>query len=150
MRKAKDTLTRLLGAEHLHVTSAGNNIAMLLRRIGRVDEAEAEAKAVAATFEGSPGDPSMRAFTYLELAGMMLDTDRNAEALAWAQRAIEVWDDVGKDRSESASACFLAARAALPNDRPSAERYARTALARVAAPEGKPVIEAWLADNGFD
>lgn len=150
MRKAKDTLTRLLGAEHLHVTSVGNNIAMLLRRTGRIDEAEAEAKAVAATFEGSPGDPSMRAFTYLELAGMMLETERSTEALVWAQRAIEVWESVGEARSESASACFLAARAALPTDRDAAERYARDALSRVAAPAGKSVIEAWLADNGFD
>lgn len=150
MRRAKDTQTRLLGAAHLHVTSTGNNIAMLLRRTGRLEEAEREAKAVAATFEGSPGDPSMRAFTYLELAGMMLESDRHEEALAWAQRAIEVWDAVGKARSESASACFLAARAALPNDRDAAERHARDALARVSDPSGAPVIEAWLAEHGFD
>ena len=150
LRRAKDAHVRLLGPEHLHVTTNGNNIAMLLRELGRLEEAETEARAVAAAFERSPGDPSMRAFTYQQLAIMMLDTDRHAEALPWAQRAIEVWDRVAQDHPESAIACFLAAQAVLPSDREAAQRYVNMALQRIDAPEGAAVLRGWSEDNGLE
>ncbi len=151
MLSARDLQTRVLGANHVFEALYGNNITMVLRDMGRLEDAEREALAVAALYETLPNvDPTVRSFTYIALTKLMLDAKRNDEARAWADATIEVWADVPNPTEDAAVARFYAAEATLETDRAAAEAYARDALARAESPEGVAMLGGWLVDNGFD
>ncbi len=150
LRSARDLHLRVLGADHVFTALHGNNISMVLRHQGRLDEAEREARAVATFFESSPhGDPSVRAFTYIELTRMLLASGRAREARKWADAAIRTWERAQDPGGRSAMARFLAAKASVEIDRDAARSYAGAALERVTDPTGREVIEAWLDEQGL-
>lgn len=151
MLSARDLQTRVLGANHVFEALYGNNITMVLRDMGRLEDAEREALAVAALYEALPSvDPTVRSFTYIALTKLMLDTNRNDEARAWADATIEVWADVPNPTEDAAVARFYAAKATLETDRGAAEAYARDALARAESSEGAAMLKGWLVTNGFE
>lgn len=151
MLKARDMQTRVLGANHVFEALHGNNITMVLREMGRLEDAEREALAVAALYETLPNvDPTVRSFTYIALTKLMLDAKRNDEARAWADATIEVWADVENPTEDAAVAHFYGAKATLDTDRAAAEAYARGALAKAESPGGVAMLEGWLVDNGFE
>ncbi len=150
LKTARDLQIGVLGGgDHLYSAISGNNIAMVLRTLGRFDEAEAEARAVATFLEASgQGDPSVRAFTYAELANLLLETNRNSEAIQWALRAAKSWDGVAEPWNDSAFGYFLAAQAAFPLNRQDALGYAEQARAALPADsENLAVLQAWIDER---
>lgn len=151
-RTARDLQVGVLGGDHLYSAISGNNVAMVLRTLGRFEEAEAEARAVATFLETSgQGDPSVRSFTYIELARLLIKTERFAEATTWALRAAESWHGVAAPWNDSAYGYFLAAQAALPLNRANALGYAKQAMA--ALPEGSEnmaMVQSWIDEQHTD
>ena len=148
--RARDLHASVLGAGHVFNALHGNNIAMLLRGLGRLEDAEREALAVVEIYETQTNvDPTVRSFTYLLLTKLMLDAERPAEARRWADATIEVWDEVAEPTEDAAVARFYAAKAAIADDPEAARAYALDAIARAADPEGAKVVRAWMAEQGI-
>ncbi len=147
-RKALAILEKLEGPETLNTSGARRDIARVLARSGRLDEARAEQqKAIDILVHVGDDGASRMPSALVELADMQLDAKHPELALPIAERAVALAQARPEDANpgELADARFLLARTLelLKRDPHRARALAEQAQ-KTASDESKPAIDAWL------